>query len=58
VEVVERLGSETLLDMRVGKDMMVAAVEPAVRVRPRERLLLAMDPERLHFFDPQSEAAV
>jgi multiple sugar transport system ATP-binding protein len=58
VEVVERLGSETLLDLRVGRDSMVAAVEPAAQARSRDRLTLAMDPGRIHFFDAETEAAI
>jgi multiple sugar transport system ATP-binding protein len=38
--------------------MMVAAVEPTVRARVRDRLRLAVNPERLHFFDNRSEAAI
>jgi multiple sugar transport system ATP-binding protein len=58
VEVIERLGSEALLDMRVGKDMMVASVEPTVPARMRDRLRIAINPERLHFFDMETGAAV
>jgi multiple sugar transport system ATP-binding protein len=58
VEVVERLGSEILLDVKVGSGMMVAAVEPTVQAKVREQLQLAINPDRLHFFDPQSEAAL
>ncbi len=58
VEVVERLGSQTLLDVKVGPVMMVAAVEPAIRAKVREQLRLALDPERLHFFDGRSEVAI
>jgi multiple sugar transport system ATP-binding protein len=58
VEVVERLGSETLLDMRVGRDAMVAAVEPTAPARPRVRLRIAMNPDRMHIFDPETEAAL
>jgi len=58
VEVVEKLGSEILLVVKVGSAMMVAAVEPTVRARVRERLRLAVDPERVHFFDSRSEAAI
>jgi multiple sugar transport system ATP-binding protein len=58
VEVVERLGSETLLDVKVGSGAMVAAVEPTVQVKPREQLRLALNAERLHFFDGRSEAAI
>ncbi|HEV3395929.1 MAG TPA: sn-glycerol-3-phosphate ABC transporter ATP-binding protein UgpC [Xanthobacteraceae bacterium] len=58
VEVVEPLGSEILLDMAVGPAMMVAAVEPTVRAKVRDRLRLAVNPERLHFFDSTTEAAI
>jgi multiple sugar transport system ATP-binding protein len=58
VEVVERLGSQTLLDLKVGAGMMVAAVEPTVRAKVREQLRLALNPERLHFFDGRSEAVI
>jgi multiple sugar transport system ATP-binding protein len=58
VEVVEQLGSEILLDVRVGQGSMVAAVEPRVRARIGESIRLALNPERLHFFDSQTEAAL
>jgi multiple sugar transport system ATP-binding protein len=58
VEVVEQLGSEILLDMAVGSTMMVASVEPTVRARIRDKLRLALNPLRLHFFDPASEAVI
>ena len=48
IEVVEQLGSEILLDMKVGDGVMVASVEPSVRVKVRDRLRLAMRPSRLH----------
>ena len=38
VEVVEQLGSEILLDMRVGDDTMVAAVEPTTRAKVQDQL--------------------
>jgi multiple sugar transport system ATP-binding protein len=58
VEVVEQLGSEILLDMKVGEDVMVASVEPTVRVKVRDRLRFAMRPSRLHIFDAQTGAAI
>ena len=58
VEVVEKLGSEILLDVAVGEQSMVAAVEPTIRAAVRDRLRLALNPERLHFFDLQSEIAL
>jgi multiple sugar transport system ATP-binding protein len=58
VEVIERLGSEILLDVAVGPVTMVAAVEPTVAAKMHDRLRLAVNPNRLHFFDNASEAAI
>jgi multiple sugar transport system ATP-binding protein len=58
VEVVEQLGSEILLDMRAGPALMVASVEPTLRVRAHDRLKMALKPERLHLFDAETEAAI
>src|SRR5262252_9408841 len=40
VEVVEQLGSEILLDVRVGDDTMVAAVDPTTRARVQDQIHL------------------
>ena len=58
VEVVEKLGSETLLDVAVDGETMVASVEPTARVAIHEKLRLAMNPERIHFFDVGSDRAI
>jgi multiple sugar transport system ATP-binding protein len=58
VEVIERLGSQTLLDVKVGSGMMVAAVAPTVRAKVHQQLRLALNAERLHFFDGGSETAI
>jgi multiple sugar transport system ATP-binding protein len=58
VEVVEQLGSEVLLDVRVGDDTMVAAVDPTVSAKSQDLLRLAVNPGRLHFFDAQSEKTI
>jgi len=58
VEVVEQLGSEILLDVRVGTDTMVAAVDPAIRARVQDQIRLAINPARLHFFDTDTEMAI
>ena len=58
VEVVEPLGSEILLDVRVGESPVVARVDPGVRVAAHDRVRLAFDPARAHFFDATSEAAI
>jgi multiple sugar transport system ATP-binding protein len=58
IEVVEPLGNEILLDVRAGSHPMVARVDPATRVKVHDSVRLALDPERLHFFDARSEVAL
>src|SRR6266545_3129671 len=58
VDVVEPLGSEILLDVKVGSSSMVARVDPSVRVKVHEPIRLALAPERLHFFDLKTELAI
>jgi multiple sugar transport system ATP-binding protein len=58
IEVVEQLGSEILLDMKVGENVMVASVEPTVRAKVRDRLRVAMRPNKIHVFDAKTEAAL
>ena len=58
IEVIEQLGSEILLDVRVGEETMVAAVDPTTRAKVQDTLRLAVNPNRLHFFDAKTEAAI
>jgi len=58
VEVVEPLGSEILLDVRVGRGTIVARVDPTVRVKIHETVRLAVNADRLHFFDAKTEQAI
>jgi multiple sugar transport system ATP-binding protein len=58
VEVVEPLGNEILIDVKVGPNPMVARVPPTSRLRMHERVRLSLDPDRLHFFDAKTEQAI
>src|SRR3989449_4197521 len=58
VEVVEPLGSEILLDLKAGPNVIVARVEPTVRVKHSDKMRLALHPERVHFFDNKTELAI
>ncbi|MBV8413466.1 MAG: TOBE domain-containing protein, partial [Alphaproteobacteria bacterium] len=58
IEVLEQLGSEILLDTRVGNSAFVASVDPALHIKVHERLKLAFNPARLHLFDTRTEAAI
>jgi multiple sugar transport system ATP-binding protein len=59
VEVVEQLGSEILLETRVGGATVTAARVPAETVIARgDQVRLSAQPGRLHFFDPETELPI
>ena len=58
VDVVEPLGNEILVNFRGGGAPMVARVDPAVRLKAHQNIRVALDPERVHFFDETSGAAI
>ena len=58
VEVIEPLGNEILLNFHAAGAPMVARVDPDVRIKPHESIRFSVDPERLHFFDLASGAAL
>jgi len=59
VEVVEQLGAEIQLEARAGdKTLAVARVDPESGPAVGDKVRLSVLTERLHFFDPVSEAAI
>ena len=58
VDVVEPLGSEILLDVKVGNCVIVVRVDPTVRLRQHDKIRLAFNPERIHFFDAKTEESL
>ena len=59
VEVVEQLGSEILLETRTGEARVtVARVPPETAIAAGDQVRLSVQPGRLHFFDPETEAAI
>jgi len=58
VELVEPLGSEIYVHGRVGDRPVVARVGPDHPVRVGDRVRLAIDLSRIHFFDGESGAAL
>jgi multiple sugar transport system ATP-binding protein len=59
VEVVEQLGSEILLETRVGGASVTAARVPAETVIERgDQVRLSAQTGRLHFFDPETELPI
>ncbi len=59
VEVVEQLGSEILLETRVGEARVtVARVAPEAMIATGDQVRLSVQPGRLHFFDPETEGVI
>ena len=59
VEVVEQLGSEILLETRVGGASVTVARVPAETAIARgDQVRLSAQPGRLHFFDPETELPI
>jgi multiple sugar transport system ATP-binding protein len=59
VDVVEQLGSEILLETRVGPDSLTVARVPAeTRVKPGDQVRVSAQLARLHFFDPATELPI
>ncbi len=58
VDVVEPLGNEILINFRAGGAAMVTRVDPSVRVKAHQNIRVALDPQRVHFFDGTNGAAI
>ncbi|MFN3925386.1 MAG: ABC transporter ATP-binding protein [Pseudarthrobacter sp.] len=58
IEVVEPLGAEIFLYLTTGENQITARVEPGLRFRPGEEVSLALELDKLHLFDAESEKAV
>ena len=59
VEVVETLGSELHVHVRVGEQPLVARMDPrSADLRPGQEIRLSVDHQRLQLFDPETEEAV
>jgi multiple sugar transport system ATP-binding protein len=59
IEVTEQLGSELLADVLIGEaSLVVSRVDPEARLERGQPVGLAFNAARLHFFDPDSGAAI
>ena len=59
IEMIEQLGSEMILETRVGDARLtVARVDPQGQLAPGDKVSLSVPPARLHFFDPVTEVAI
>ncbi|AEH51066.1 ABC transporter ATP-binding protein [Pseudothermotoga thermarum] len=58
VDVVEPLGSETLLHVKCGEDVLVARVDPRTQAQEGARIDLVFDMNRIHVFDKDTQEAI
>ncbi|URL58272.1 sn-glycerol-3-phosphate ABC transporter ATP-binding protein UgpC [Luteibacter flocculans] len=58
VDVVEPVGNEVFLNMRLGSEELVARVPPHSTVQPGSEVAFGFHAERLHFFDPETTARI
>jgi len=55
VEIIEPMGAEVYLYMTTGKNPFVARVGPHITPEIDEQKTLALNMDKVHFFDPQTE---
>ena len=58
VEVMEPLGSEVYLDVKVGEDVLIARANPDTQAKPHTKLCLKPSMENMHLFDIRNERAL
>ena len=58
VEVVEPLGSDTLVHFSLGDAVLTARMPPSVRPQVGETLRTSVDPSRVYLFDAETERAI
>ncbi len=58
VEVVELLGAESLLYFEHGEFHLTAKISASIEVKRGDVVKIAMDPEKMHFFDSQNEDTI
>ena len=58
VELVEPLGAEIYLHLKVGAHPLIARVGPHNRPEEGQDIDLVFDMGKVHFFDPETEASI
>ena len=58
VQVVEPLGSDTLVHFSVGGDVLTARMPPETRPEPGAEFRIGVDPTKIHLFDAASERVI
>ncbi len=58
VEVVEPMGSDVLLHLTAGKSLFVARVDPQYMPEVGQQVELAVEVDKVHFFDPSNGSSL
>lgn len=58
VVLIENMGSETLLYVKLDGSNLIARVDPKIQVSVEDKIKLALDPDRIHIFDIESEKSI
>ena len=58
VEVTEMMGAETYLYLNCVGIQLTARVSPRNNVRPQDKIKVAIDPNRIHIFDKETEKSI
>ena len=58
VEVVELMGSETLLYLNIEGSSFIAKVDPRSQAKVGDKIKVAFDMNRIHFFDKETELTI
>ena len=58
IDVIEMLGSETLLYMRVGEVSINARVNPRIKAKVEDVIKVAIDANKIHLFDKETEKVI
>jgi multiple sugar transport system ATP-binding protein len=58
VDVTESMGNELILYLLLGEKQFLARVDPRTDARPGQKMQVAMDIERLHMFDPETNESI
>jgi len=58
VDVVEQMGNEVIVYLKAGGDALIARMPPQNAPRPGDSVVVGFEPDRLHFFDAETELAL
>jgi multiple sugar transport system ATP-binding protein len=58
IDVVEHLGNEQLLYVKMANNTVLARVDPSMRASSGDKITLGINPDRMHAFDPDSTKAL